>query len=426
MERFIIKGGRTLSGRVSISGAKNSALKLMAASLLSGSETTIRNVPMIEDVYTMVEVLKTMGVKVSIDTTGKTLKIHPGSIKSQEAPYEMVRKMRASVLVTGPLLARFGRARVAIPGGCNIGSRGIDLHLKGFEVLGAKYGIEHGYINCSTENKMGHGRLKGADINLDFPSRGATENLMMAAALAHGRTTITNAAREPEIADLAGFLNRMGACISGAGTDTITIEGVETLHGAEYEVMPDSIEAGTFIAAASICGNGVIIENAVRHNLEVFYLKLKEIGVNIDAANENTIRVDRPEADYRPINVSTLPYPGFPTDLQPVITVLLTLVQGVSIVTENVFENRFMYVDELNRMGANIKIEGHHAVVKGVRKLSGAPVRAFDLRAGAAVVLAGLAAEGTTEVSDIYHIQRGYENFDLKLKGLGADISMTG
>lgn len=422
MGKFIINGDRTLSGKITVDGAKNSALKLMAASILTSAVTRISNVPIIEDVLTMVEMLQMLGVKVKSDRKEKVLQIDPSKINSPEAPYELVRKMRASILVAGPLLARFGQVKVAIPGGCNIGSRQIDLHLKGFESMGASYSVEHGYINCHISGGKGGSRLRGTVINLDFPSRGATENIMMAAVLADGRTVINNAALEPEIDDLAKFLNSMGADISGLGTASLAIEGVDSLSGTDYSVMPDSIEAGTYIAAAGICGKDVIIENARQKNLEIFFLKLKEIGVIINILDENTVRVSAPEERCRAANVSTLPYPGFPTDLQPIITVLLSMASGVSIVTENVFENRFMYIDELNRMGANIRIDGHHAVINGVEKLSGAPVRAFDLRAGAAVVMAGLAAEGSTEVSDIFHIQRGYSDLTGKLKGLGADI----
>lgn len=419
MAGFIINGGNTLSGKVTIDGAKNSALKLMAASILADSKTRISNVPIIEDVLTMVEMLQELGAEVKVNQKEKILEIDPSKINSPEAPYELVRKMRASILVAGPLLARFGQVKVAIPGGCNIGSRQIDLHLKGFESMGASYLVEHGYINCHIDKGN---KLKGSVIDLDFPSRGATENIMMAAALADGKTFINNAAMEPEIDDLAKFLISMGADISGLGTASLVIEGVDSLSGTDYDVMPDSIEAGTYIIAAGMCGKSVIIENAKQKNLEIFFLKLREIGVNIDIIDENKVKVSSPGKRYRAANVSTLPYPGFPTDLQPIITVLLSTAKGVSIVTENVFENRFMYIDELNRMGANIKIDGHHAVINGVEKLSGAPVRAFDLRAGAAVVLAGLIAEGTTEVSDIFHIQRGYSDLAGKLKGLGADI----
>jgi UDP-N-acetylglucosamine 1-carboxyvinyltransferase len=421
MEKFVINGGKRLSGKVKISGAKNSALKLIAASILSSGVTTLKNVPEIDDVSIMLEVLKNLGAGVNIDRINNVIKINPDSINSYEAPYELVRKMRASILVAGPLLSRFGRVRVAIPGGCNIGSRQIDLHLRGFKDLGAEFSVEHGYVNCQI-NKGPGGRLHGTVIDLDFPSRGATENIMMAAVLAEGQTIINNAAKEPEIVDLACFLNFMGADILGAGTEFITINGVKELKGTNYEIMPDSIEAGTFITAAVLCGDNVEIEDARWKNLEIFYLKLKEIGANVSIIDENNIKVEKAQDKYKPVNISTLPYPGFPTDLQPIISVLLSIVPGVSIITENVFENRFMYVDELNRMGANIKIDGHRAVIRGVEKLSGAPVKSFDLRAGAAIVIAGLAAEGTTEISDIYHIKRGYENFDKKLRLLGADI----
>jgi len=422
MARFIINGGKALSGKVIIDGAKNSALKLLAASILADTKTMLTNVPIIEDVMTMVEVLKVLGARVRVNRSKRIIEVDPSRIKCFEAPYELVRKMRASILVAGPLLAKFGQVKIAIPGGCNIGSRQIDLHLKGFENMGAKYSIEHGYIDCSINGTKGRGKLVGTTVDLDFPSRGATENIMMAAVLARGRTIINNAALEPEIGDLANFLNQMGAGVSGTGTDTITIEGAQTLSGTEYKVMPDSIEAGTYMAAASLCGGEVIIENARQGDLELFYQKLNEIGVITEVIDDNTVKISATPKEYKATNISTLPYPGFQTDLQPIITVLLAISKGVSIVTENVFENRFMYADELKRMGANIKIDGHHAVINGVERLSGAPVRAFDLRAGAAVVLAGLAAEGTTEVSDIFHIQRGYSDFLKKLKGLGADI----
>ncbi len=422
MAKYVINGGRTLSGKVKVSGAKNSALKLIAASILADSETTLRNVPRIEDVNTMIEVLQKLNAKVNFDRENNVLKINPASIDTYETPYELVRKMRASILVAGPILAKFGRLKVAIPGGCNIGSRQIDLHLKGFEIMGTENIIEHGYVKCQIRSKGNIRRLSGSNINLDFPSRGATENIMMAASRAKGKTVINNAARETEIVDLANFLITMGAKIEGAGTDCITVYGSESLSGTDYRIMPDSIEAGTFITAASLCGSKVEIEGAVWKNIEMFCLKLKDIGVNLDSVGDSIIVTGTSEKKLKPVHVSTLPYPGFPTDLQPIIAVLLSIIPGVSIITENVFENRFMYVDELNRMGANIKIDGHHAVIKGVEKLSGAPVTAFDLRAGAAMVLAALVAEGATEVSDIYHIKRGYEDFGEKLSSLGADI----
>ena len=431
MSSFIINGGKTLNGKVVVSGAKNSALKIMAASILGSGKVILENIPDIEDVNTMVQVLKTLDAEVKFDREKNILEIDPSAIDSFEAPYELVRKMRASVLVAGPLLSRFGRVKVAVPGGCNIGARQIDLHLKGFEALGAVNSIEHGYVISSADKNIkgyagdGAHKLSGATINLDFPSRGATENLMMAAVLAKGDTTINNAAREAEISDLADFLVSMGAGISGAGTDCIRIRGVKKLSGTKHRIMPDSIEAGTFIVAAALCGENVEIADAIWKNLEIFCLKIKEAGIDISSTSDNTITVKKTAKKLKPVYISTLPYPGFPTDLQPVIAVLLSTACGISIITENVFENRFMYVEELNRMGANIKIDGHHAVINGVDRLSGAPVKAFDLRAGAAMVLAGLAAEGITEVYDIYHIKRGYEKFEKKLSSLGADIKLV-
>ncbi|MBM3705505.1 MAG: UDP-N-acetylglucosamine 1-carboxyvinyltransferase [Actinobacteria bacterium] len=428
MSKYIIKGGNTLNGKVKISGAKNSALKIMAASILSGGKVILKNVPDIEDVKTMADVLRTLNTSVEFDAEKNTMVIDPAKISNFEAPYELVRKMRASVLVAGPLLSRFGKVKVAIPGGCNIGARQIDLHLKGFENLGARNTVEHGYIISRVSAKRQKNgdsfKLQGSIINLDFPSRGATENLLMAAVMAGGTTVINNSACEAEISDLANFLKSMGAEIEGAGTDCIKIHGVRYLKGTTYEIMPDSIEAGTFITAASLCAKKVEIIDAIWKNIEIFCLKLKEIGIRISGTSDNTIVVSRSEKQLKPIYISTLPYPGFPTDLQPIVAVLLSIVPGISIITENVFENRFMYVEELNRMGANIKIDGHHAVINGVKKLSGAPVKAFDLRAGAAMVLAGLVAEGTTEVHDIFHIQRGYENFENKLTSLGAEIRL--
>jgi UDP-N-acetylglucosamine 1-carboxyvinyltransferase len=420
MARFIINGPSRLKGRVKISGAKNSALKIMAASIMAKGTTVLENVPKIDDVFTMIEVLRKLGAEVAF--AGNMLTIDPKDIGSFEAPYELVRKMRASILVAGPLLSRFGKVKIAIPGGCNIGSRQIDLHLKGFEVMGAKSKTEHGYVYLKASNSLLQKKLKGAHIDLDFPSRGATENIIMSATLADGKTVIDNAAREPEIIDLANYLNQCGAQISGAGTHSIQIDGVDSLQGTTYRVMPDSIEAGTFIGAGALCAKEVIIEDAVYANIGIFCEKLQEIGASITKIDETTIKVVKPRSGLKPAFVCTLPYPGFPTDLQPIISVILSLADGNSIVTENVFENRFMYVDELNRMGANIKIDGHHAVITGVEKLSGAPVTAFDLRAGAALVVAGLAASGKTEVNDASHIQRGYESFDTKLQSIGADI----
>ncbi len=426
MAKFVVNGGKELSGKVKISGAKNSALKIIAASIMAKGKTLLHNVPAIDDVYTMVDVLKLLGAEVGFDPSNNLIEINSDNINSTEAPYELVRKMRASILVAGPLLSRFGEAKVAIPGGCNIGSRQIDLHLKGFEQLGAESMVEHGYIYLNAKNNVSKSSLKkltGSEINLDFPSRGATENIMMAATLARGTTVINNAAREPEVGDLARYLVKCGAKINGIDTDTIVIEGSDELIGCEYEVMPDSIETGTFIIAGALCGGKVEIENAVWENMGIFCNKLKEIGVNLYNKENNKIIIKKSKKSLKPTQISTLPFPGFPTDLQPIITVLLALVPGISIITENVFENRFMHVDELNRMGANIRIESHHAVISGVPKLSGAPVNATDLRAGAALVLAGLVAEGVTEVNEIHHIMRGYENFDKKLSEIGADIA---
>ena len=426
--KYIIRGGNRLSGQVKISGAKNSALKLMAASIMSKGKTLLRNVPMIDDVLTMAEVLKLLGAHVSIDKTAGSIEINPDNIKSFEAPYELVKKMRASILVAGPLLSRFGEVKVAIPGGCNIGSRQIDMHLKGFEQMDAECGNEHGYVYikaAGSRSKKEIRKLKGAEINLDFPSRGATENILMAAVLALGTTIINNAAKEPETGDLARYLVSCGADISGIDSECLVINGVEELTGCEYEVMPDSIEAGTFIIAAALCGKKIEIIDAVWDNMGIFCSKLQETGVNLTNKENKAVIVKKTRARLKSTHISTLPFPGFPTDLQPITSAFLSVVPGVSVVTENVFENRFMYIDELNRMGANIRIDGHHAVITGVSRLSGAPVCATDLRAGAALVLAGLAAEGVTEVSDIHHIMRGYENFDKKLRELGADITQT-
>ncbi len=412
MAKYIISGGTPLSGSVSIGGAKNAALKLMAASVLGEGRTRLTNVPDIEDVRTMAEVLERLGVEVEFE--GHQMLLTPRSLLD-EAPYELVRKMRASVIVLGPLVARLGHARVALPGGCNIGSRKIDLHITGLESLGTRIHVGHGYIEAETDG------LVGAPIFLDFPSVGATENLLMAACLARGRTVIENAAREPEIADLAAFLNAMGARISGAGTSEIEIEGVAKLRGATHEVVPDRIEAGTYMVAAVASRGSAIVEGARDEHLGMVIAKLRECGATVETL-DGRIRVDATGGVLRGIDVSTLPYPGFPTDMQPQFMALLSTAKGTSFMTENVFENRFMFVDELLRMGADVRTEDHQARVKGVARLSGAPVKAPDLRAGAALVIAGLAAEGTTEIGDIHHIDRGYEDFELKLAGLGAEI----
>jgi UDP-N-acetylglucosamine 1-carboxyvinyltransferase len=413
VDRMIVTGGRRLSGSVRVNGAKNSALKLMAASLLAEGLTVVRNVPDIIDCRTMVEVLERLGARVvrrdgavAIDTSGDL---------AWETPYELVRRMRASILVLGPLLARIGRARVAMPGGCNIGSRNIDLHIRGLERMGATFTSEHGYLEARADG------LQGTVVSLDFPSVGATENLLMAAVAARGTTVIENAAREPEIQDLAGFLQAMGARIEGAGTPTIEVEGTDAFRPVEHEVIPDRIEAGTFALAACVTGGEVLLEGARGDHLDLVLAKLSEAGADV-AGEERGVRVSmrgRPRA----VDLVTLPYPGFPTDLQPQILALLATAEGTSIVTENVFESRYMYVDELNRMGADIRTEGHHAVIRGVERLSGAPVRALDIRAGAALILAGLGADGVTEVADVYHVDRGYEDIDGRLTALGARVS---
>ncbi|MDI3481304.1 MAG: UDP-N-acetylglucosamine 1-carboxyvinyltransferase [Tepidanaerobacteraceae bacterium] len=412
MSSYIIEGGRKLSGTVKISSAKNAVLPVIAASLLTDAECVIEEAPELEDVRVMKQVLRSLGAKITCEAD--SIKINASHIDSYEAPYDLVRKMRASFLVMGPLLARLGKARISMPGGCAIGSRPIDLHLKGFAALGAEIELGHGFVEARCK------KLKGATIYLDFPSVGATENIMMAASLAEGQTVVENAAKEPEIIDLANFLNSMGAHIRGAGTDLIKIEGTNWLRGISYTVIPDRIEAGTFLVAGAITGGNILLENVVSEHLKPVIAKLIECGASI---------VEEPEGlrvigDGRPLpsDVKTLPYPGFPTDMQAQIMAFLSLARGTSMIIETVFENRFMHVEELKRMGARIKIEGRSAVVEGVEKLSGAPVKATDLRAGAALILAGLAAEGTTTVMNAHHVERGYVDIVGKLSSLGASI----
>jgi len=411
-EVMVIRGGRELRGSVRVSGAKNSALKLMAASLLTDDECRISNVPDIGDVRVMAEVLRHLGAEMGFHDG--EMRVRCPRLATVRAPYALVRRMRASIIVLGPLLARYGRAEVALPGGCNIGSRKIDLHLRGLTEMGVELELSHGYIVANAE------RLRGNRIILAFPSVGATENLMMAAVGAEGTTCIANAAREPEIKDLADFLTGMGARIQGAGTDVIEVEGGHSLHGVAHRVIGDRIEAGTFAVAACAAGGEVSVEGVDPGHLQVFIRALKDVGAEVEESPEGLLVRARPP--YRSCDVATLPYPGFPTDLQPPMMVLLSLAQGISILTENVFESRFLFVDELRRMGCDIDIEGHHAIIRGVPRLSGAEVCASDLRAGAALVVAGLAAEGETVVSDIHHIDRGYEGLEEKLRSLGADI----
>lgn len=412
MESFVVEGGACLKGTVKISSAKNAVLPVMAAALLADGECTIEDVPELEDVRVMREVLVALGAK--CQNEDKALKIDSSNISAIEAPYELVRKMRASFLVMGPLLARFGKAKISLPGGCAIGSRPIDLHLKGFAALGAEIEVGHGFVEAKCE------KLKGNVIYLDFPSVGATENIMMAAAMAEGQTVIENAAKEPEIVDLANFLNSMGAHIRGAGTDIIKIEGTKSLKGISYTVIPDRIEAGTYLIAGAITNGDVLVENVVTEHLKPLIAKLVESGAEVEES-EDSVRVigrGRP----KPLDVKTMPYPGFPTDLQAQMMAYLSFCTGTSMITETVFENRFMHVEELKRMGAKIKIEGRSAIIEGVENLTGAPVKATDLRAGAALILAGLAAKGKTVVSNAHHVDRGYENIVEKIRKLGGKI----
>jgi UDP-N-acetylglucosamine 1-carboxyvinyltransferase len=414
VDRLIVTGGPRLTGEISLGGAKNSALKSMAASLLAEGRTRILNVPDISDCRTMADVLDRLGAGVA--RRDHEIEIDASGPLGHETPYELVRRMRASILVLGPLLARRGRARVAMPGGCNIGRRKIDLHIRGLQRMGAEFSYDHGYLVGDVANG-----LQGAVISLDFPSVGATENLLMAAVAARGTTVIENAAREPEIQDLADFLVAMGARIDGVGTPTIEVLGTDRFEAVTHSVIPDRIEAGTFAIAVAVSGGEVLLRGARVDHLDLVLAKLDEIGARV-SPEEGGVRVAM-EGRARAVDLVTLPYPGFPTDLQPPIMALLASAEGTSIITENVFESRFMFVDELNRMGADIRTEGHHAVVRGVARLEGAPVRALDLRAGAALILAALGADGVTEIADIGHVDRGYEDIDAKLTALGAEVS---
>jgi UDP-N-acetylglucosamine 1-carboxyvinyltransferase len=413
MDRFVVRPNGPLSGTVQVSGAKNSVLKLMAATVLAEGDFLLHNVPRIVDVEIMCDLLVSMGVDTKRD--GTDLGIHRSSDLVPEAPYELVERMRASIVVLGPLLARFGRAKVSMPGGDNFGTRPIDMHLKGLELMGAEFDIVHGNIEARAE------RLLGARIVLEFPSHTATDNLLMAAVLAKGTTIIENAAREPEVADLAAMLNRMGARIAGAGTSTIEVEGVDSLHAVEHTVIPDRIEAATWVAAVGIAGGEVTIEGARSEHMDMVIQKMADMGVRVSPSSTGLWASSN--GRLQATDVATLPYPGIATDYKPMLVAMLAVADGVAIVTENIFhDNRFAYVAELNRMGADIRTEGHHAVVRGVRHLSGAKVKAHDVRAGVAVVLAGLVAEGQTEVQDTFHIDRGYEDFVGKLRSLGADV----
>jgi UDP-N-acetylglucosamine 1-carboxyvinyltransferase len=417
VDKIVIRGGKRLMGEVTVSGSKNAALPVLFSSLLTSEPCTYRGVPHLADIRTTLRLLSGLGDRNDNQSWldgADDLTLQADRIDKFEAAYELVKTMRASFLVLGPLAARFGRARVSTPGGCAIGARPINLHLKGLEALGATIEQSHGYVEAKAT------RLHGAKIYLDLPSVGATENLMMAATLAEGTTTVENAAKEPEIDDLAIVLREMGAKIQGAGTDIIQIEGVDVLHGTSHRIIPDRIEAGSFVIAAAITGGDVLIKGARADHLEAFLIKLKEAGL-VYLADQAGIRVQR-NGKIKSIDVTTLPYPGFPTDLQAQMMALMAVADGVSVVTETIFENRFMHVQELDRMGAQIKLEGNRAVVRGVGELSGAPVMASDLRASVALVLAGLVANGTTEVSRVYHLDRGYEQIEKKLSQLGAEI----
>lgn len=412
MDKLIIKGGRKLSGEVSVSGSKNASLPIFCATILAPGVHEISNVPFLRDINTTIKVLESLGAV--IEGNGNIVRIDATNVNNVEATYDLVKTMRASVLVLGPLLARHGRARVSLPGGCAIGARPIDQHLKGLKALGAEIKLEHGYVEAKAK------QLKGARINFDMPTVGGTEHLMMTAALAKGETILENAAREPEITDLANMLIRMGAKIEGAGTDTIRITGVKSLSPVNYRVMPDRIEAGTFMCAAAITGGDIKIHNMQLEHLDALVFKLQDAGVEV-INKDGVVRV-KGTKKVKSVNIKTRPYPGFPTDMQAQFMALMAVADGASVIAENIFENRFMHVSELLRFGADITVDGRSATVKGVKKLSGAPVMATDLRASASLILAGLAAEGETEITRIYHLDRGYESIEKKLAGLGADI----
>lgn len=414
MEQYIIKGGKALQGEVSIGGAKNAALGILAAAIMTDETVTIENLPDIRDIHVLLEAIEEIGA--AVERVDKhTVKINGKNIKSINIDYEFIRKIRASYYLLGALLGKYNKAQVALPGGCNIGSRPIDQHIKGFEALGASVKIEHGMIQAEAKE------LKGSHIYLDMASVGATINIMLAACRANGQTIIENAAKEPHIVDVANFLNSMGANIKGAGTDVIRIKGVSKLSGSEYSIIPDQIEAGTFMLAAAATKGNVLIKNVIPKHLEAITAKLVEIGVTVEEFDD-AVRVIATEK-LGHTHIKTLPYPGFPTDMQPQITAVLVASEGTSIVTETIYENRFKYVDELSRMGANIKVEGNTAIIVGVEGITGAIVSAPDLRAGAALVIAGLVAEGFTIVEQVEYIERGYENFERKMQGLGASMA---
>ncbi|MFT5395619.1 MAG: UDP-N-acetylglucosamine 1-carboxyvinyltransferase [Gammaproteobacteria bacterium] len=414
MDKLLIRGGAPLNGEISISGAKNAALPILSATLLTDQSVTIGNVPHLHDITTTMELLCRMGSQVTVDERMR-IEIDNSQIENFFAPYELVKTMRASILVLGPLLARYGKADVSLPGGCAIGSRPVNIHLQGLAAMGADIVVESGYIRATAD------RLKGAHITLDIVTVTGTENLMMAATLADGLTVIENAAREPEVTDLANCLNKMGAKVSGAGTDRIEIEGVEALHGADYDILPDRIETGTYLVAAAMTGGKVRLRNTKAVLLESVLAKLTEAGAKIEI-EDNAITLDMQGKRPKAVDIHTSPFPGFPTDMQAQFTAMNSIAKGAGVITETVFENRFMHVHELQRMGADLKLEGNTTITQGVEELTGAPVMATDLRASASLVLAGLVADGDTIVDRIYHIDRGYETIEEKLSQLGADI----
>ncbi|MDQ7789911.1 MAG: UDP-N-acetylglucosamine 1-carboxyvinyltransferase [Clostridia bacterium] len=414
MERIVVRGGKPLQGRIKVCGAKNATLAILSAVIMTDGEVILDNVPDISDVRVMVEIIEALGAQ-STWLAEDTLSIKCSPKMGYEAPYQLVKKLRASNLLLGPLLARFGAARVALPGGCNIGSRPMDLHFKGLIGLGAELRMDRGYVSGRAC------RLQGSKIYLDFPSVGATENIMMAAALAEGQTVVENVAKEPEVVDLANFLNAMGAKIRGAGTDVIKIEGVRRFRDqVRYSIIPDRIEAGTFMVAAAATGGDIVVENVIPPHFEPLNAKLREANVLVEE-RDDSIRVSAAEPLY-PINIKTMPYPGFATDMQSQLMSLLSMVPGTSVIVENIFENRFQVAQELRRMGARIKVEGRVAIIEGVARLQGTQVRATDLRAGAALIIAGLIAEGRTEIQNVHFIDRGYWNLENRIRSLGADI----
>ena len=413
MEQYVIKGGVPLNGEVSIGGAKNAALGILAAAIMTDETVTIENVPNVRDTRVLLQAIEGIGAKVKY-VYNNTVQINGGSICDINVDYEYIKKIRASYYLLGALLGKYKRSQVALPGGCNIGSRPIDQHIKGFKALGAEVEIEHGKISTKAEH------LVGGHVYFDVVTVGATINLMLAACLAEGDTILENAAKEPHIVDVANFLNAMGANIKGAGTDVIRIKGVSKLHGTTYSIIPDQIEAGTFMFASAATRGDVVVRDVIPKHLESLSAKLIEVGCEV-IEGDDWVRVIS-KGNLKSTNVKTLPYPGFPTDMQPQMAVVLALANGSSMVTESIFDNRFRYVDELRRMGANISVEGRVAVIEGVERLKGAPVKATDLRAGAALIVAALGAEGVTEIYDIHHVERGYENMEVKLRSLGADI----